>query len=96
MLGQFRYPLLVSFSAFPALSLSPAASIHLLSSDEALGEAEGMAAAPTSIPAHLFSETLWLAEGVMISGKSTREGQWIAGVSLGEKSWSSVTSSPSN
>jgi hypothetical protein len=41
-----------------------------------------MAILPTPIPGHLFSEALWWAEGVMISGKSTREGHWTAGVSV--------------
>lgn len=56
-----------------------------------------MTAPPAPIPDHLFSDTLWLAEGVMILGKSTRGGWWTEGVSLlRENSQSSVANSPFN
>lgn len=55
-----------------------------------------MAASPTSIPDHLFSEALWLAEGVMILGKSTSEGWWTAGVSSQKKQRVLCDQFPSN
>lgn len=56
-----------------------------------------MTASPTPIPARLFSETLCLAQGVMIWERNSRGGWWTAGVSLlRENNQSSVANSQSN
>lgn len=92
-----KHLLLVSFSpsALSRPHLCPQLLLHICFLGST-GGVSGMMALPAPIPAHLFSEALWLAQGVMISGKSTRGGWWTAGVSLRrENNQSSVANSRS-